>query len=481
MHTPQNVVDTLARIGISISADAIHAAVKSMSAESQNAMRELGRSLLASYAYDNFDVDLKSHLPVAEKSNDSLKHLTSGLMFPLQHGITLDDLKCSEELWRKSALNTRAIEQDLPPRKTWKDLLSIHSESEVTRNLTRRDRFNARLFLMDLCTHGPEYFHQFKSEIPPPEVIEEIPLHKTSITAARAMDINNSTVSGNIRAVTDLLAQGGIFDPVSSNLESPDISQHVVLIHGDLGTGERLQAAQIRRSIEGTPWDRLQHIIFIPGLFHLKMACADAIWRCFLQPLSAREDDTSLMRDVTQLRPRETGIYCSKPGFRRMHVLIGSSGTCRRLDCWRVHVKNKSPTYSSLEEFAASKPVLNDLIKMADELAQTYVANYKLQRIRRRPEKERDVQFENALLMNKYFLLYEELSYAMNRGDIGRTETCIVAWIPILKATGKHKYATHMSNFLNNLHFVYPPGLRYVCHRFVNTLFNSQPVRQYIV
>ncbi|KAG1903146.1 uncharacterized protein F5891DRAFT_978176 [Suillus fuscotomentosus] len=83
MHTPQNVVDTLARIGISISTDTIHAAVKSMSAESQNAMRELGQSLLMSYAYDNFDVDLKSHLPVAEKSNDSLKHLTSSLMFPL--------------------------------------------------------------------------------------------------------------------------------------------------------------------------------------------------------------------------------------------------------------------------------------------------------------------------------------------------------------------------------------------------------------
>lgn len=32
-------------------------------------------------------------------------------------------------------------------------------------------------------------------------------------------------------------------------------------------------------------------------------------------------------------------------------------------------------------------------------------------------------QFENALLLNKYFLLYEELSYAMNSGDIGRIET----------------------------------------------------------
>lgn len=80
--------------------------------------------------------------------------------------------------------------------------------------------------------------------------------------------------------------------------------------------------------------------------------------------------------------------------------------------------------------------------------------------MRRKREELRDVQFENALLLNKYFLMYEELSYAMNSGDIGRVETCIVNWIPILKAMGKHKYATHMQNFLLNVHFVYPPGLK---------------------
>ncbi|KAF9231505.1 hypothetical protein BU15DRAFT_56018 [Melanogaster broomeanus] len=104
-HTPQKVIDTLARVGISISTDAINAAVHSLSIESQTSLRKLGQSLLATYAYDNFNVDLKSHVPIAEKSNDSLKHLTSGLLFPLMHSITADDLKCSQVLWEKSALN----------------------------------------------------------------------------------------------------------------------------------------------------------------------------------------------------------------------------------------------------------------------------------------------------------------------------------------------------------------------------------------
>lgn len=189
--------------------------------------------------------------------------------------------------------------------------------------LSRHDQFNAWAFLVDLV--------------------------KTPIYAARAMDINNSTVSGNIQAVTEF--------------NSPDISEYVILVHGDLGTGERLQAAQLRRSIECTSWNRLQHVIFIPGLFHLKMACADAIWRCFISPMAAREDETSLMHDVAQLRPKETGIYTTKPGFRRIHELVGHAGACRRLDCWRVHAA-KNGRFSSLEDFALSKPTLDDSSKM---------------------------------------------------------------------------------------------------------------------
>ena len=140
-----------------------------------------------------------------------------------------------------------------------------------------------------------------------------------------------------------------------------------------------------------------------------------------------------------------------------MHQLIGHAGICRQLDCWREHVKKK---YTDLETFAASKPTLYDLQEMANELASTYIANHQLHRMRQKPGKERDEQFENALLLNKYFLLYEELLHAMNHGDIAHVELCIVQWIPILKATGKHKYATHMTNFLLNVHFVYSEGLR---------------------
>ena len=37
-----------------------------------------------------------------------------------------------------------------------------------------------------------------------------------------------------------------------------------------------------------------------------------------------------------------------------------------------------------------------------------------------------------------------------------------VCWIPIFKATGKHKYANNLLEFLTALHFVYPEGLKEV-------------------
>jgi hypothetical protein len=80
--------------------------------------------------------------------------------------------------------------------------------------------------------------------------------------------------------------------------------------------------------------------------------------------------------------------------------------------------------------------------------------------LRKKPAAVRDKQLENVLLMHQHFLLYEELSYAMNFGDIGRIETLFPPWICIFKATGKHKYAAHMVTFLTDVHFVYPKDLK---------------------
>lgn len=167
------------------------------------------------------------------------------------------------------------------------------------------------------------------------------------------------------------------------------------------------------------------------------------------------------MSHVGVIRPNETGRIATNPGFRRMHQVIEHDGRCRRVKAWKVELLEQNSDWISLEAYAQSKPSLADLKALADTLAKKYVAKSKMIReLRKRPSARRDAQYENALLVNQYYLLYEELVYAMNVGDIGRVEMCFEAWVPIFKATGKHKYATALMKHVTDVHYFFPEGLK---------------------
>jgi len=305
-NTPERVINALSRMGISISLSAIHRAIRSLSHETHRTMQEMGQTLVVAYAYDNFDIDFKTHVPTVENVKDTLTHLTSGCMIKLD-GVKQEDLCCSTYLWRQSQLNPMIPAHLRPPNRSFLDILNLHPEPQshlFASGLTRCQQWMAYKFLADLVKYEPPYFHQFHALLQCPEPIDQIPVKRMNYVPVRAMDINQSKVSGNIQAITELLQQGGIEDASEESDDSiVDISDYVVLFHGDLGTAERVQTLMEHQAIEATPWQCFQFVIFVMGLFHLKMACADAVWCILIEPRQARDDPTSLMHFVSLNRP----------------------------------------------------------------------------------------------------------------------------------------------------------------------------------
>lgn len=452
------MLETLAHAGLALSSTSINSTVTSLSRNAHRAMRSLGQTRLAAIAYDNFDVALSVATPTVEKGGGQLLHLTSGTLLPLCHDVQLQDLEYSQYLWERSRLNVhRTMDVDLG--QTYQKLISLRNRDIDNFGQTAHQQYQAWKFRYNLTHHGPEYFRRFIQQLGRPPTLDQIPIVKTEQIPVRAMDINQSTAKGNADAIVSILNQAGVGDS-SETTGLVELGDCVVITHGDLSTCERVQGIQASRAIEQTSWRRFQFVVFLPGLFHVKMACTDVLFRMFVQPKEARNDNTGLMPHVAILRPNETGKVASNPGFRRMHEIITHDGIASHLDCWRTEIERRNPTVKSLEDFATHEPSWETIEEISRYLTQEYVAAGSFEKSRRRPDCERDMEFENSLLKNQVYLLYEEISYAMNAGDIGRVEHCLVSWVPLFKATGKNKYASQVTSFLIDLHYLYPAPLR---------------------
>jgi len=129
----------------------------------------------------------------------------------------------------------------------------------------------------------------------------------------------------------------------------------------------------------------------------------------------------------------------------------------------------RHPECKTLEDYASLQPSYEEITEI---LASKYVLgkDVDLNDLRSQPTHSRDQQHENVLLLHQYMLLYKEISFAMNAGDIGHLETLFPPWIALPKACGKHKYARQMSKFLQGIHFIYPEPLR--CAVRYNILVN---------
>lgn len=483
--TPEAVIKLGSHLGISISSSSINDAITSLSAKAEEKMQDAASKFTTAYAYDNLDVNLKHGTPTLENSHEStIVHLTSASMFPLNHGVTANDLDCGDTLHEIFANPVPIRMEQL------EDHFSTYRQQD-NHGKASGDLFNEWKIRADLVQHGPEYFRKFGSDLGIPEELECIPVVKTTQIPMRAQAISPNTPATNGHVLEGILAQAHVGDSHDSNIILPasslpptssilsiqsterpskqfhDIGNKVLLFFGDLLTVQHLRSLMLQRIDESRPFRRLQFIVCVPGLFHFKMACADAIWRAFISPVNAKKGTNTLLSFVKQLRKNDVKKLTSKPDFRPMHEVIQHSGIVHRLDLWRIAVKEYTDSKAlTLEDWATMEPSWEDVYALSEKIAVKHI--FPLEMDESRNGSSRDKINENMRLFHQQCLLYEETIYAMDHGDIGRLEETFLPWIHFFAGCGKHKYAAEMTRYLENVHFRYPKPLRYVICRYTS-------------
>ncbi|KAH9015996.1 hypothetical protein EDB85DRAFT_1817773, partial [Lactarius pseudohatsudake] len=280
-NVPQRVAEVLAHAGLTISIKSIQRAVKSMSIDSAHKIKTGLRSLKMAIAYDNFDINFKTSEPTLTHQS-SFVSATSATAVPLVGVDNIDALRCSEALWAVDPRNpsssvSRAGFDEF-------DLLKFHVTDTYNwpppgTEFSPRQKAFAWHVREILINHG-QHFGYLSKKLGTPETVLRIPVSKTDQVPMRSMRIKQSSVDGNVEVMENLLSQGGLGDPTEPDFEANgdvDISDFVLLVHGDLLTKERLDTVRDSRCIEDTPKNRFQFVVFVLGLFHYKMACVDAL------------------------------------------------------------------------------------------------------------------------------------------------------------------------------------------------------------
>lgn len=454
-NTSTKVIEMLSHAGLSIAPSSIDRMIKNMSIEAQKELKKQLPGMVTALAYDNLEVQFQTEQPTLTHAG-KLASLTTATCIPLRPGVTKKDMQVSEELWRSSEFNPGRLKENKPVSLLHDTLMCLAANgsfpAEDERSVDSLYAWHMRDMLLNsniksIPTVLKEKFR--KENLGEPFKRSSVSDKKTTQKPMRTMNIGVSSNSGNAAAMENMLQQGG------ANPE--DLETHVQVVHGDLGTGEKLRSLQYSRMIEDTPQDRLQFVLFVVGWFHTRMAMADAIWRLWIEPDKPRAGHPthphSIFHLCSLLRPREVGKISSNPGFRRTHNLIEHLLLATAADSWRLAVKTKYNV-----ELCDWKPSWEEVEALSRVVVREYVANSAYHPAKRTSDSA-DMVKDQVRLFNRDALLYMATSRASRYGDIQRMEDLLTVWVYVWREAGKHKYATHIARFLANLNGGWPPRL----------------------
>ncbi|KAF8316520.1 uncharacterized protein EI90DRAFT_3134333 [Cantharellus anzutake] len=380
----------------------------------------LGHTRIVNLAYDNCNFKFSVGQPTDLKDH-TFESITTGLFFAPPKEVLPEHLEYAERIWDTHPNNPNAVNVQCPM--SYFDILPM---GEATFKLAEHCQWHVTSVFIE------RYFPELRSHLIDPPSTFQLPTHRTLYSTAEAVYAKASTINGNIDAIMSLLEQ-------SSIVNAGTFEKYAILVHGDLGTVEKIEAILHSRWIEESTLKRMHYLV---PIYQDSFIDPNGLYKrlCMLFP----NDHSKLNKPV--------------PPFRMMNDGLNYVTQCTILDVWAENVGG------DLEKFITSKPSLEEISQCAYQITTEYFETKQhtrdwLQR------KEQDQRHMNQVMFNRDAMYYHILMHAMNFGMVDVVINVLAFWIPIFQGCGKHKYVSFLSNFLFKLH-QYPAPLQEAIKRY---------------
>lgn len=371
-----------------------------------------------------------------------------------------------------------------------------------------------------IVKHGGEGFEKWSDDLTnsQPHSADTIEVHQTPIHPLPAMEIDESTITGNVEIIE------AIEDELHPNSGYKSLPEIIKIIAGDQLTIARQRSILNIRVGHEDGADSWKHIVLMPGLFHAKIADCHGLLTVHFGKSSTRSPGSLAFHNTCL--DRIPILLTSLPSFRVCRDLIMVSLYARVL-----HLLLQVSNSNSIEEYLTRYTSWSDLQSHAKRILQCYADADRVQELRQpreRAEHQRlaklkaeqeatksqiaaarkrqtqpppslptvqvattapasaptpvqnglkeedkgDMVFENAVLFLRDALLTRLFADAVKAGDSGLIILVLKMWTFAYRGSGRSKYAHEMLHLFHNLVNVWSKGLRYV----VFHLFESQTI-----
>ncbi|KAH9177542.1 hypothetical protein EDB89DRAFT_2064518 [Lactarius sanguifluus] len=300
-----------------------------------------------------------------------------------------------------------------------------------------------------------------------------IDVHKSEIHPLPAMNINEASTMGNAEVVD------AVMEELNVDTSKPDFCENLKLVAGDQLSIARLRAVLAARAGNEGGASSLRWALFIPGLFHCKIAATNGFLQTHFGHTNHDLKDPASLASHNTLLQRKPIILSSLPPFRTCRDLIFVSLYARVLHCLL-----KVSGAQSLESFSNGLTWLM-LCGHAEAVVDAFTDARMVDNLRcsRRQEDEAqkevhggqergrlagDMIFENAMLFLRDGLILREFSDAIKSGDSGRVLLVLKLWALSFRGSGRSKYAYEVLHLLHNVTHVWPePVVRIVLNNWL--------------